>query len=154
MGIMIGISMRVFADDLGGGYSIEPHDGWYVQEFQGLPYKIVITDPIEGFAPNLNIVDEKSSATLDEYVQTNIDYMAQGLQGFKEVEKKSFSAINSQGVKLIIENQQQGYSLRQTFYIFDAGNDKKVTVTCSAPLQHAQSLDAEFDNMMKTFFIK
>src|SRR5687768_3519468 len=50
-----------------GRFSYYPPKGWRVAEMGGLKYRVVVGPPDGDFAPNLNVVDQKSKLSLREF---------------------------------------------------------------------------------------
>ena len=135
-----------------GDFTFTEPPGWRIAEMPGLKYKVAFGEPIDGFAPNINVVDEYYSQGLESYVEGNEKNMSKLFQNFKQIQKSSFqtnSGLN--GIKLITEADPQGMSLRQTFYFFSGYGDKKIVVTCSVPKAHGGKYDSIFDASLKTF---
>jgi hypothetical protein len=55
-----------------GGVSFIAPAGWKSQAFPGLKYKIAVGPAVAGFAPNINVVDESFTGSLDSYVEENL----------------------------------------------------------------------------------
>src|SRR5579871_5121283 len=55
----------------GGGFSFVPPPKWEMRDFRGAKYKLAFGPAANGFAPNINFVDEEFQGTLAEYVASN-----------------------------------------------------------------------------------
>ena len=112
-------------------------------------------DPANGFAPNINIVEESFSGSLDKYVEGNLETLKKTFPDYKQLSKENFTTTSGEkGVKLATENQQGGRLLRQTAFFFDGGN-KKYVVTCTTLAEDGDRLAPAFDESLKTFhFVK
>ena len=56
----------------GKGFSYLPPQGWALKEIPGLTNKVALATPADGFAPNLNVVDEEFGGSPDEYLEANL----------------------------------------------------------------------------------
>ncbi len=124
------------AVELGGGYAITPLQNWETKDFPGLKYKMVITQPVEGFAANLNIVDEPFSGSMDEYMKLSIKTVQQLFKA-EVLSEVPFSASNADELKL-----------RQIFYVFTNSSGMKVVVTASSLRTNAREYESKFDEMV------
>jgi hypothetical protein len=149
----------LFAADVGkrhketaGGFSFCPPQGWTIQSFPGLKYSIAAGPASNGFAPNINVVDEKAEMSLAAYVDANKKMLSKAFKGYKEVGKSDFkTASGLKGSRLIVQSDQNGTPLRQTFYFFAGSGDKKLVATCSALARGGTELDDVFEASLKTF---
>jgi hypothetical protein len=133
------------------GFSYVPPQGWEVRDFPGLKYKIAAAAPADGFAPNLNVVDEAFAGSLDTYVSLNLQNLAKALPGYEKVSQETFrTADGVDATKLVVLSTQSNVPLRQLFYMVPASG-KFYVVTCSDHADHKGSHDAECDAAAKTF---
>jgi|SRR6185503_10522830 hypothetical protein len=138
-----------------GGFSFCPPQGWTMQNIPGLKYSIAAGPVANGFAPNINVVDEKAGLTLNDYVDTNKKLLAKSFKGYKELGKSEFKTTSGlKATRLITQSDQGGTPIRQTFYFFASKADRKVTVTCSALASNGKALDEAFEASLKTFAIE
>lgn len=143
----------------GGEFSYVPPQNWLLREVPGYKYKFALGQPSEGFAPNINVVDEFAPVTLDEYVAGNLrmipqmhEKMGGGGSPPTVLSQAEFTTDSEQrGVKVVTESEMNGKKMRQTFYFFDGGSGKKFVVTCSVLGEAGESYDKLFDTSMKTF---
>lgn len=136
-----------------GSFSYDPPSGWRIVEFPGLKYKISYGQTENGFSPNINVVDEMFSGTLTEYVDGNLKNMEKLFSKFNIIsQEKIKTKDNEEAEKIIIENEQNGSMLRQSFLFIGSGN-KKYVVTCSALADGGAKFDTEFLKSLKTFRI-
>ena len=152
-----GMSFAVYAQsssrhvEEGGGYSIQPPEGWAVAEFPGLKYKVFHGSPVHGFSPNIVFVDEYFEGTIEEYVQANNVNMRLVLTDFEILSTTAFvTASRLNGIKQVTTAAHSGQVLRQTFYYFSNGFTRFV-ITCSVPDNSRQSYEKLFDESVKTF---
>ena len=153
--------LPLFAADVGkrhhesaGGFSFCPPQGWTIQAFPGLKYSIAAGPAANGFAPNVNVVDEAADMSLPAYVDTSKKMLSKAFKGYKEVGNREFkTTAGLKGSRLIIQSNQNGTQLRQTFYFFAGKGDQKLVVTCSALASGGEKLDEVFETSLKTFVL-
>ena len=151
--ILFSLPMVCSAEELGGGYSLNPPENWSVKKFPGATYKIVITQPVNNFSPNINLVDEKFNGSMDEYVAESFEILQRGYNA-KKVGETSFSAGNADGIKLTADTEINGIKIRQIFYFFQNSLGHKVVVRASSGRRSASALEKEFDFILHTFRVK
>lgn len=138
-----------------GGFSYCPPEGWEVREFPGMKYKLSIGQAVDGFAANINVVDEAHTGSLKDYVKANVHTLSKVFQGFKNLGQTDFKTDSGRkGFKLVTESEQQGKRLRQSFFFFEGKDGKKLVVTCSAAAADGSKLDSVFEASLKTFAIE
>jgi hypothetical protein len=136
-----------------GGFSYDPPKGWRIVEFPGLKYRISHGQSENGFAPNVNVVDEKFSGTLSAYVDLNLETMKKTFTDAKVLKREDFQTEDGlPAVRVVCEDMQQGQRLRQTFCFFGNSN-RKYVVTCTALADGGEKLDPLFAESTKTFRI-
>jgi hypothetical protein len=136
-----------------GCFSYDPPQGWRVLEFGGLKYRISAGPSENEFAPNINVVDERFSGSLREYVDLNLQTLNKTFIDFKLVRREDFQTDDGlAAVRLVCEDTQQGKRLRQTFCFFGKSS-RKYVVTCTAIADGGEKLDDLFAQSMKTFRI-
>ena len=134
-----------------GGFSYDPPKGWRILEFPGLKYRISAGVSENGFAPNMNVVDESFRGPLTEYVDLNLENMKKMFVDFKVLKREDFQTEDGlPAVRVVSEDTQQAKRLRQTFCFFN-GSNRKYVVTCTAPADGGEKLDASFAESTKTF---
>ncbi|HXT42225.1 MAG TPA: hypothetical protein VN887_19615 [Candidatus Angelobacter sp.] len=156
------LSVPVFAAGTGerhvepvGGFSYCPPKDWAVKEVPGMKYKIAFGPAAGGFASNINVVDESFSGPLSDYVKANVQVLTKMFKGLKNLGQTDFktdSGLN--GVRLIIQSEQQAHLLRQTLFFFDGKGGRKLVVTCSTLAKGGARLDDTFTASMKTFILE
>jgi hypothetical protein len=141
------------AYDKAGGFSYDPPQGWRVVEFPGLKYRVSAGPTENGFAPNINVVDEKFSGSLSEYVELNLTTLKKMFVDFKVIKREDFQTDDGvAATRVVCEDTQQGQHLRQTFCFLE-NSSRKYVVTCSALADGGEKLDALFAQSTKTFRI-
>ena len=134
-----------------GGYSLCLPKSWQTAELPGFKYYIFIGPMLNGFTPNMNIIDQQYISSLEEYVDLNITQMGQIFNDFVVVSRTNFSTDNNlSGERLVILNEQYSNKLKQIFYIFAKG-DRKIVITCTVPANSGELYDSIFDESIKTF---
>jgi hypothetical protein len=134
-----------------GGFSFIAPAGWGIQDFPGLKYKIAVGPAVMGFAPNINVVDEPFTGSLDSYVEESLATLRRVFTKFRLLKQDGFTTTDGlQGARMVVEDEQGGRMLRHSFYIFSQG-ETKLVVTCTAPAESGDELAPTFEAIMKTF---
>jgi hypothetical protein len=134
-----------------GNFSYVPPVGWRVSDFPGLKYKVVTGTPVNGFAPNLNFIEENANLPLADYVDASITSMRAMLGDFRLIAKEAFTTREGlRGYKVVHENRQMNQLLRQCQYMFENGR-QKIVITGTAPATGANELAAVFDECARSF---
>jgi hypothetical protein len=137
--------------ELNGNFSICPPIGWSIIELPGIKYKIFHGQAINGFSPNIVIVDEIYEGSLDEYLRLNNQNTEKVYPDAELVSTTSIKTNNGlNGRKQIYLNASSGRLLRQYFYYF-SNNSTKYVITCTVPNNSGQNYDRIFDESIKTF---
>lgn len=136
-----------------GGFSFDPPAGWKVVEFPGFKYRICHGPDQNGFAPNVNVIDEAFEGTLASYADLTLQNMQRVLTKARLLSREDFSTQDSEpAVKIVIENEQSGQMLRQAFFLIGSG-DQKFVMTCTARADRGGQLDSAFDECARSFRI-
>jgi hypothetical protein len=134
-----------------GGFSYDPPKDWQIMDFAGMKYRISHGPAANGFAANINVVEEKFSGSLNKYVDLNLDSMKNLLPEMTILKREDFQTEDrAEAIRLITQNKQQGRMLRQTFYFF-SNSSRKYVVTCTALADKGDGLDTAFADSMRTF---
>ena len=139
-----------------GNFSWQPPMNWTVSEFPGLKYMIAFGQIEEGFAVNINIVDEAYSGTLRSYVDQSIVQLRTFLQEFRLLERADFMTNSGIiGEKVTINAYQQGFFLRQILYFIPNTDNTIFIMIGSVPENVSTNFLTIFDESIKTFeFLK
>lgn len=138
-----------------GGFSYTPPKGWQTREFPESKYKIAHSAPVNGFAPNINVVDETFPGTISDYAKVNLQNLRTGLADFKLLRQTAFTTgAGLKGLKLVIQSNHQGRTIRQVFYALPGKGAKKYVVTFSAPAEVGSKYDSAVDAALKTFRVR
>ena len=138
------------AEELGGGYSVNPPEGWTVRDFPGSPYKGLFGTRVGNFTPNINLQEEHYSGPMDTYIRLSFVHLEK-LMKAKLISQTPFFAGNHNGVKLITHTRFNDFELTQTFYFFEKPMGKKVVVTATTGRDSGWQYDPVFDGIMHTF---
>lgn len=134
-----------------GRFSFIAPAGWKIEAFPGLKYKIAVGPPVAGFAPNINVVDESFTGSLDSYDEATLAGLGRMFTKFRLLKHDRFTTTEGlQGTRMVVEDEQGGRMLRQSFYCFSQGETMFV-VTCTAPAESGDELAPVFEAVMKTF---
>lgn len=148
--LLIGWPIVGSADELGGGYSLNPPTGWVVSEFPGSPYKGLFGTRMDNFTPNINLQEDNYTGGMDSYVQLSYEQL-QKLMKAERISESPFSTDNHSGVKLVTNTEFNDLQLTQTFYFFEAPSGKKVVVTATTDRKTGRKFESIFDSILGTF---
>lgn len=94
--------------------------GWQKKTFQGKP--VIVDTPQGGFAPNINVVNERTSVSPKKYADVAMKKLPQKLPGVKNLARGTFTtAKGEEGTTVSFLNSQQGFRLWQIQYYFKDG---------------------------------
>ena len=150
--LLLSLPMVCSAEELGGGYSVTPPDGWVVRDFPGSPYKGLFGTSTSNFTPNINIQEENHNGPMDNYIQLSF-LQIKKLMKAKKISETPFSGQNRSGVKLITHTVFNDFELTQTFYFFENPAGRKVVVTATTTRDTGTQYEPVFDGIMGTFAI-
>lgn len=126
--------------------------GWIAKDTGILKFRAALGPPSNGFAPNIIVIEEPFTGTLEQYVNGSERSLAQTTPGYRSLAKSAFTTSEGlRGVKLVTNQVQSGRRLRTTFYFFPSRKDRFFVVTCSALLETGSKWAATFDSAMRTF---
>ena len=151
--VLLSLPIVCSAEELGGGYSISPPDGWVVSDFRGSPYKGLFGTQVNNFTPNINLQEDNFPGAMDDYVRLSYVQIKK-LMNAAKVSQASFSINKHEGVKLIANTQMNDLKLTQTFYFFESPAGKKVVVVATTHRDLGSEYDPIFDGIMSTFEMK
>lgn len=141
--------------DAAGGFSYTAPNGWKVTTMALSKYKIAYAKPSDGFATNLNVVDENSPLALADYARASVTTLKAKMPGYHFVSQGPFVTKSGlHGVKLVTEAAPQGRKLRQTYFLFPGHGSRKLVVTASVLSAQAAQSAGMIDAAMKTFTVK
>jgi hypothetical protein len=138
-----------------GGFSYVLPAGWKTAEFPGLKYKIAFTAPVKGFAPNINVVDEKYAGNINSYMNANIKTIQKMFSQLKVLGKSNFNTRTGlKGKKVIIQSVQNDKHLRQLLYLLPGKSNKKYVVTFSALAEEGGKYDKAVEKAVQSFAVR
>ena len=160
--------------------SYTPPSGWSMQAVPGFEYKFAMGPAINDFRPNINVVAENYSGSLESYMTQAKQMLGKvlsdklsiiseaefvtdtGLRGIKMVfvaghdldegHRDSLAKLGApKEVKdLLAAAKIEPKTLYQSSYVFSDGS-KVYTVTCTAPLEAKAEMSPLFDTAVKSF---
>lgn len=134
-----------------GGFSIQPPKDWEAKDI-GAKYLAFVDQSKTDFAPNINFVVEEYSGSLEDYTQANIKTLESIFKVMKIVSQSDFTTLGGlEGQKLVVNDEQAGTKLQQTFYLFELSKTKKIVVTCTNLEANAADTSALFEESASTF---
>ena len=134
-----------------GGFSFEVPEGWELRSLPGFKYKFAVGPLENGFAPNINVVDEPFPGGLDEYVKINLENIQNVYKDFKIGRREEFVTESGvPGVRVFADNNGLAKPIRQVLYFFDGGATKYVSA-CSSVAEAGEKYDSTFEAALKSF---
>jgi hypothetical protein len=140
-----------------GGFSFVPPKDWTMRDvgIASIKYKAAIGPAANGFAPNIVFVDEAYKGTLADYMAANKKSLAKVFKNYKELGEKNLKTEGGADmIMLVIQREDNGKMLRQTFYFVDLSPEKKMVATCSALTDGGDKLDGLFETSLKSFRVE
>src|SRR6266481_3355461 len=90
-----------------GGFSYDPPQGWQIITFPGLKYRISHGPTQNGFAPNINVIDEPFRGTLAEYVDLNLVTMKKMFVDARLLKRDDFQTEDDHpATRVVFEDNQ------------------------------------------------
>lgn len=125
-------------------------DGWVHEQMGG---KAFLMGPVhDNFRANINVATETANVPLAMYVDTAIESAQKVFPNMKLLKKDEFKTTGGiTGIRYDCSNEINKLELRQIFYIFDGGDDKKIVFTGSVLASQGDKLAPTFDSIMKTY---
>jgi hypothetical protein len=133
-------------------FSICPPTKWQQKKIAGEIWAFV-ADGVKTHS-NINFVTESFDGTLDEYANAAFEYASQIFKDYKVISQSDFSAKSLLGKKLNSLFVINNISLRQSAYLFKIANNKILIITATTGSDEMPSLDALFDESVKTLEIQ
>ena len=129
--------------------------GWTIAEFPGLKYRIVHAQPTNGFAPNLNVVEEKNTMDIKNYAAACQKSLEQTFKDFRLDNSVEFMTnAGASGFRITYTATQNEKLVRIAQYLFDSGKDTKIIVTFTRLDTQDVNLDAQVDEKLMTFIVE
>lgn len=125
-----------------GGFSYEVPANWRVMEFPGLKFKIIVTDPIGDFSPNMTMVDEKFKGTLEEYEEASIPYMKKAIPGFGIIKRTQGKTLAGKEFRsMMYTHKAESGMIIQTANFLELASGHKLVMTCTSPKGHEDKIE-------------
>lgn len=135
-----------------GRFSYVVPAGWRIRPFPGLKYKVCYTTPANGFAPNINTVDEVTPMAMGPYMQLSISHMKLAYTKLHILGQKPFvTASGIHGIRMATDGVVGDKHMHQVFYVFPGANNRKYVLTASSLASDRGKYDAATDASMRTF---
>lgn len=128
--------------DTVGGFSYEVPADWKTMEFPGLKFKVLITQPIGKFSPNMTLVDEAYTGTLAEYVTANIPAMEKTIPGFKMLNRSQGKTQDGREYRSVgYTHKVEGGVLMQVASFLQLTPGRMLVMTCTIPRGHEKTIE-------------
>jgi hypothetical protein len=135
-------------------FSYAVPEGFKVMTVPGLKYKVAAGPAKDGFAVNLNVVDESFNGTIEQYADGNERALAK-FPAFRKVSRTAFKTNSgAAGVKMVYGNTQNGTQLHQVMYLLGGKGSTKYVLTGSSLAADGKKYDADFDASAKSFTLR
>lgn len=135
-----------------GKFKFRPPADWVVREFPGLKYKIHHAASKDGFAPNMNFVDEAFAGKFDEYIAASKTSIVAVLKAKITAPSAAFKLDSGLPcTRSVFEANQQGRDLRFISFLIRLDDKKVVNVTFSSLLADGDKWDAAVTESIRTF---
>jgi len=133
-------------------FSYDPPEGWEVQDRpdMGMNYRVWMTTPTDGFAPNITIVEADFAGSNEEFVRINTPNMTKALPPLDGISRQEFvSDSELKAIKLTWTTEVFSKFLSQSVFVFEKGN-RKFVVTATTLEKDADALGPIIEKSMKT----
>jgi hypothetical protein len=135
-----------------GGFSYLIPENWLIGKIDGMDYQMVRDKAANGFAPNVNFLQEKNNYRFEEYYKLNVKQLVEYMTDYKEILADAFATDSGmKGKRLICSNKQVGKNLVQAYYFFEKKDKTKIIITGSALLDDKDKYLPVFDSIAKSF---
>jgi hypothetical protein len=135
-------------------FSIALPGGWrhLVKETQGFKILFLMSPPVDGFSPNVNVLTEDThGASMEEYMTASDDNMKSG--GMIKDGSGVFESDGTQGRYTTSTMNYQGHSIALKSYVF-IKNGLAYVLTGSCLVSQENNFRPIFDQIVTTFKIK
>lgn len=139
-------SMSLFAGERHteseGGFSYEVPANWRVMEFPSLKFKVIVTDPINDFSPNMTLVDERFNGSLSEYEKASIPHMKKAIPGFSIIKQTQQKTLAGRPFRTIMYlHKAEIGEIIQTASFLELGEGHKLVMTCTSPKGYEDKIE-------------
>ena len=133
------------------GYSHRIPLGWERKPAPPSKATMIAAPESSGVSSNMVTTVEPYDGTLRAYVDTNIESLKKSAVKGKAVSREFTTDSKTPAYKVKLQNKVKGTDVGQTMYFFQGAGDKKIIITCIAPVESQAQLEPLFDACMKTF---
>ncbi len=133
------------------GYSHRIPLGWERKPAPPSKAVMIAAPKSSGLSSDMVTTVEPYDGMLDAYVDANIQPLKKSAVKGKVVRREFTTDSKTSAYKVKLQNKVQGADVAQTMYFFQGPGDKKIVVTCTAPVAFQAQLEPLFDGCMKTF---
>jgi hypothetical protein len=133
------------------GYSHRIPLGWERKPAPPSKAAMIAAPESSGVSSNMVTTVEPYDGTLRAYVDTNIQSLKKSAVKGKVVSREFTTDSKTPAYKVKLQNKVKDTDVGQTMYFFQGAGDKKIIITCIAPVELQAQLEPLFDACMKTF---
>jgi hypothetical protein len=133
------------------GYSHRIPLGWETKPPPPSKAAMIAAPKSSGVSSNMVTTVEPYDGTLLAYVDANTQSLRKSAVKGKVVRAEFTTDSKTPAYKVKLQNKGKDVDLAQTMYFFQGPGDKKIIVTCTAPVELQAQLESLFDACMKTF---
>jgi hypothetical protein len=135
-----------------GGFSYLIPADWSIGKIDGMDYQMARDKAANGFAPNVNVLQEKNSYTFSEYYRVNIKDLKDFSSDYKEISTEEFTTDSGlKGKRHVCSDKQVGKNLMHAYYFFEKKDKTKIIITGSALINDKDKYLPVFDSIAKSF---
>ena len=135
----------------GGRFSFVPPDGWQVVQLPGMKYGVFSGPTANGFAPNINVLDEAYAGSLDDYVTLSIRNLRVMFPQFLKLSQEDLKLDSGlPAVRVVGRNSMNNMEMEQTMY-FVKRSSKMFVITGSKLASDGRNLANEFEKCARSF---
>jgi hypothetical protein len=133
------------------GYSHRIPLGWETKPPPPSKAVMIVAPKSSGVSSDMVTTVESDSGTLSAYVDSNVQSLKKSAVKGKVVRVEFMTDSKTPAYKVKLQNKVKDADVGQTMYFFQRPGDKKIIVTCTAPVELQAQLEPLFDACMKTF---
>jgi len=135
------------------GFSLVPPSVLLVKrEIPGLKFPVFFAPPKDGFAPNLNFVDEPFEAEWGAYVNATLEGIKTGLKAEILTPPTAFELPSKlRCTRIVYRSAVTGKTVRGTCYLIQLNPRKAVVITFSSLPADGDKWDAPIAESIRTF---
>jgi hypothetical protein len=140
-----------------GGFSFSVPSDWSIEEVPGQKYRMVFAPAVDGFAPNISVVDEPALGSVEGFVAAKLRGLPKLFEGAsgKElrtpIQSEFITKFGQRGIRVVTQMEFNHRVLRQAEYFFQGRDGRVIVVTCTVPTHGGEDFEGMFDESMKTF---